>query len=124
MTPALLDLIGQTRTVFVAWVEYLKTGHGNPPDATGMLAAAELLRLGSEAAEPQQISDVLVQPVGSAAEATGAPLPAAASMLADGELQATEDDRKTRSRLSLAADLAEIFNAEAGAHLATLQREF
>jgi chemosensory pili system protein ChpA (sensor histidine kinase/response regulator) len=124
VTPALLDLIGQTRTVFVAWVEYLKTGHGNPPDATGMLAAAELLRLGSEAAEPLQVSGALVEPIGSAAEATAAPLPADAGMPTDGELQATEDDRKTRPRLSLAADLAEIFNAEAGAHLATLQREF
>ncbi|MEF8722621.1 MAG: Hpt domain-containing protein [Candidatus Accumulibacter delftensis] len=34
VTPAIIDLLGQTYSVFVLWVEHLKTGHVQAPDAT------------------------------------------------------------------------------------------
>jgi hypothetical protein len=48
VTPDLLDLIGQAHTVFSAWIEHLKTGQGQIPDAGGMVDLADALRGGSE----------------------------------------------------------------------------
>jgi chemosensory pili system protein ChpA (sensor histidine kinase/response regulator) len=95
VTPALLDLIGEAYSVFLAWVGHLKTGQGQVPDSDRLLALADALKESSEAG-----SDV--------APRHGLP-PAEASL---------------RRRLSVTPELAEIFKEEAAAHLATLQHEF
>ena len=54
VTPALLDLLGQTHALFMNWVEHLQSARGHAPDASALIAFAEALRQGSEsAAEPQ-----------------------------------------------------------------------
>jgi chemosensory pili system protein ChpA (sensor histidine kinase/response regulator) len=120
VTPAIIDLLGQACSVFVIWVEHLKTGHVQAPDATGMMAlAASLLRASEDssvvetplpeaAAEPDDRAAVAV--VGEAAAETPA--------------EGAADERSLRQRLTITSALAEIFNEEAGAHLATLQHEF
>ncbi|MCB1968270.1 MAG: Hpt domain-containing protein, partial [Candidatus Accumulibacter sp.] len=99
VTPVILDLIGQAYTVFVAWVEHLKTGHGQIPDATAvMVLAASLLQSSDE--------------------------PATVAVAAEVPEAAAADDRPVRDRLSITRALADIFNDEAATHLATLQHEF
>ncbi len=124
VTPAILDLLAQTYRVFLAWVDHLKTGQGRAPDASSMIAHADSLRQGSEAAtELPRTGDAVVAPMGAAGEEAG-------ELPSDSEPESTSEqapvayqEAKTRRRLALAPDLIEIFNAEAGAHLATLQRE-
>jgi chemosensory pili system protein ChpA (sensor histidine kinase/response regulator) len=103
VTPALVDLLGQGYSVFVIWVEHLKTGKVQAPDATAMMAlAASLLRASEDSS------------------AIETPLPEAAAEPND----RAGDERSLRQRLTITSALAEIFNEEAGAHLATLQHEF
>jgi len=114
VTPAVLDLLGQTYAVFIAWVEHLKTGAGTAPDPRPMIALADALRLGSE-------GGTAMASVPSVGEAT-AVVPAAAPVVA--EAASLPPAAAERTRLTLAGDLAEIFTAEAKAHLATLESEF
>ncbi|RDE50206.1 MAG: response regulator [Candidatus Accumulibacter meliphilus] len=103
VTPAIVDLLGQAYSVFVIWVAHLKTGHVQAPDATGMMAlAASLLRTSEDSSVVET------------------PLPEAAAKPDD----RAGDERSLRQRLTITSALAEIFNEEAGAHLATLQHEF
>jgi len=119
VTPAVLDLLSQTYAVFIAWVEHLKTGTGAAPDPSPMVALADALRLGSESGTAM----ASVPPVG---EAIAAPseqrVPATATTTA--ETVSLPPAAVERTRLTLAGDLAEIFAAEAKAHLATLESEF
>ncbi|WP_300338156.1 Hpt domain-containing protein [Accumulibacter sp.] len=113
VTPAILELLGQACAVFVAWVEYLKTGHGQAPDAAGLIELAEALRRGSES-----VVDLPLATEQAAAQASAADY---ATRIAETETKTEGDASETFVRLSIAPALAEIFNEEAGGHLATLQ---
>ncbi|WP_291994872.1 Hpt domain-containing protein [Candidatus Accumulibacter sp. ACC003] len=95
VTAAVLDVLEQACAIFAVWVEHLKTGDGLAPDATSMIALADSLRLGSEGA---------AEPIASTDDKSAA-------------------EPEARARLSIAPDLAEIFNVEADGHLATLRSE-
>ena len=120
VTPVILDLIDQAYAVFVAWVEHLKTGHGRIPDATAMMAlAASLLQSSEERSGDAPAPEA----VALAADRSGEE-PATVAVAAEEPEAAAADDRPVRDRLSITRALAEIFNDEAGTHLATLQHEF
>jgi chemosensory pili system protein ChpA (sensor histidine kinase/response regulator) len=115
VTPAIVDLLGQACSVFVIWVEHLKTGHVQAPDATAMMAlAASLLRASEDSSVVETpLPEVAAEPDDRAAAAT-----------VEAVAEAAADERSLRQRLTITSALAEIFNEEAGAHLATLQHEF
>ena len=113
VTPAILELLGQACAVFVAWVAYLKAGHGQAPDAVGLIALAEALRRGSES-----VVDLPLATEQAAAQASAAD---DSTRIAETETKTEGDSSETFVRLSIAPALAEIFNEEAGGHLATLQ---
>ncbi|WP_300450556.1 Hpt domain-containing protein [Accumulibacter sp.] len=118
VTPPLLDLLGQGYQVFLAWVGHLKSRRGSAPDTSSLIAFADALRQGREAAAESSLPS-------SVTPAATATAPEAVPTEVASQPERVEDEpRTTRSRLALAADLAEIFNAEAAVHLATLQREF
>jgi len=117
VTPAIIDLVGQAYALFVAWVEHLKTGQAQAPDAAPMMALATSLLRGSEEGGGET-----PQPEAAAAaddSAAGAPDGGAE---APGEGAGNEPG--PRLRLTITSALAEIFNEEAGTHLATLRHEF
>ncbi|MEF8698525.1 MAG: Hpt domain-containing protein [Candidatus Accumulibacter sp. UW20] len=106
VTPALLDLLEQAYTVFTTWVGHLKTGQGSIPDVRPMIALANALQDGSEAAP---------LPTGE----TGA-----APEVGESQRELKPAAAIVRPRLAIAAGLADIFREEAVGHLDTLQREF
>ncbi len=123
VTSVILDLLDQAYTVFLSWVEHLKTGERQAPDAVSLMALAESLRCGSEAAADSRPPGEAIAAAGAAdvqalAEAAGPPADESVAVAA-----ATGEGGELRARLSIAPALAEIFNEEAGGHLATLQRE-
>ncbi|MBK7955296.1 MAG: Hpt domain-containing protein [Candidatus Accumulibacter sp.] len=124
VTPVLLDLLGQAYRVFLAWVKHLKTGLEQIPDVTGMLALANSLLASGEAATPSRLQDDTPAPAGDHSAAVAAATPADANLVRPEPITSKPTDQTIRPRLSIAPALAEIFNEEAGAHVATLQREF
>ena len=104
VTPTIINLVGQAYSVFLAWVEYLKTGNGQAPDAAPMMSLAASLLRGSDESAIET----------SSAEAAVSAIAAASS----------EDEPAARERLAIAPALAEIFIEEARTHLATLEHEF
>jgi chemosensory pili system protein ChpA (sensor histidine kinase/response regulator) len=126
VTPDLLDLIGQAHTVFSAWIEHLKTGQGQIPDAGGMVDLADALRGGSETLLLSPLASVAARPATERGETTAAELAIDAGVVAAAPIAAlpAEPIQLPRAGLSIAPDLAEIFREEAAAHLATLEREF
>jgi chemosensory pili system protein ChpA (sensor histidine kinase/response regulator) len=124
VTPVLLDLLEQAHRVFRVWVKHLKTGLEQIPDATGMLALANSLLHGGEAATPSPLEDATPVAAGDRSEQGAAAIPEAASPVGLEPIAAKPADQTIRTRLSIAPALAGIFNEEAGAHVATLQREF
>ncbi|WP_288132031.1 Hpt domain-containing protein [Accumulibacter sp.] len=124
VTPILLDLLEQAYRVFLAWVEHLKTRRGHAPDVTSMVALANSLRDGSETGVllPLPGEAAAAAPSESLAEAAPAALPEETSQATSAAVHLAVQE--TRTQLSIAPALAEIFNEEASAHLATLQREF
>ncbi|HMW56584.1 MAG TPA: Hpt domain-containing protein [Accumulibacter sp.] len=122
VTPALFDLLEQAYRVFLAWVEHLKTRRGHAPDVTGMVALANSLRDGSEVGLLSVLPGEAETPRSEHPAATTAAIPEEAG--ADTLTQVTAVAQPPRAQLSIDRELAEIFNQEAGAHLATLQREF
>jgi chemosensory pili system protein ChpA (sensor histidine kinase/response regulator) len=126
VTPDLLDLIGQAHTVFSAWIEHLKTGQGQIPDAGGMVDLADALRGGSETPLLSPLASVAAKPATERGETTAAELAIDAGVVAAAPIAAlpAEPIQLPRAGLSIAPDLAEIFREEAAAHLATLEREF
>jgi chemosensory pili system protein ChpA (sensor histidine kinase/response regulator) len=122
VTPAIIDLLGQAYRVFVTWVEQLKTGQAQAPDATEMMAlAASLLRASEESGGVETpVPEAPSEPEGSAATA----LPTTAETAAKTRAENAVDECSERQRLTITSALAEIFNEEAKTHLATLQHEF
>ena len=122
VTPELFDLLEQAYGVFFAWVEHLKSGQGELPDATRMVALANALRDGSEAAQPLPL--IIEAKAVPAVEIAEAPELPEETELASPSAKAPATGLTPPTRLSLAPALAAIFHGEAGTHLATLQREF
>jgi len=123
---AILDLLGQSYTVFLAWVEHLKTGRGHPPDAVGVISLAASLIGGADttpalppiaAAEPPAVV-VHLSPVRATVDDTAT---SAGTSPPTGEESLGE---AREPEVSIAPSLADIFNDEARTHLATLQAEF
>ena len=121
VTPTLFDLLGQAYSVFLAWVEHLKTRRGHAPDVTGMVALANSLRDGSETGLLSPLpGEAGVLPGEPPAMTATAAIPAIPEEASSGTLTQVT----AVAQLSITPELAEIFNEEAGVHLATLQREF
>jgi chemosensory pili system protein ChpA (sensor histidine kinase/response regulator) len=72
VTPAIVDLLGQAYSVFVIWVEHLKTGQVQAPDATAMMAlAASLLRASEDSSAGETpLPEAAAEPNDSAPPAT------------------------------------------------------
>ena len=124
----IFDLLGQSYAVFLAWVDHLKTGRGQAPDASGVTSLAASLIGGADttpalpSAAATEAPAVHLEPASAAVEAT-----ADAAVTDVRRVPLAEErqfDTGGEAEFSLPPSLAEIFNDEAKTHLATLQTEF
>jgi len=121
---SIFDLLGQSYAVFLAWVDHLKTGHGQPPDADGVTSLATSLIGGADTTPALPSAVAAEAPVvpDDASPVTLDIMPAGVSPVSASEAQPPAAE--SEPEFTLPPSLAEIFNDEAKTHLATLQAEF